>query len=641
VSGFHGQALQMMRIANICAAAAVLLILGMSILPAVHAAEKEGRVTLLEDKTSFTLSNGIVTARILKNNGDIRSLLYKGTELLTDKSGHPGGYWSHDTTGGADLVTKVTIDPADSGGERAEVSIKGISGGIKMGHGPGAAPDGDFPADIEIRYTLGRGDAGIYTYCIFEHLPEYDAATMTEARFAVKLADFFDWLSADEDRNKYYPETLPDEDKYVYTAIQWENRAFGFSSTTRDIGFYFINPTVEYLSGGPTKPEFLVHRDTTEVQAPVVLNYWRSSHYGGANVTVADGEAWAKVIGPFMLYVNEGPDPMTMWRDARAKAEEEAQKWSYAWVDANTYATPEQRSTVTGRLLLNDPELRRFPGRILVGLAQPAYRTRMPGGRETEITWQTDAKHYQFWVQSDNPDGRFTIPKVSPGEYTLYALADGVLGEFARAGVAVGAGKVVDLGELEWMPVRYGKQVLEIGIPNRTATEFAGGNRYFEPDITLQYARLFPDDVTFTVGESRYDEDWFFAHVPHNTDPQARVQPFRGVSGNGRATPYTIRFNLDDAPQGSAVLRLAICGTGTRSIDVSVNGEQAGTLDLSFGDGVISRHQIRGLWYERALKFDASMLQAGNNKMTLTVPAGNITAGVIYDYLRLEIDDSQ
>jgi rhamnogalacturonan endolyase len=315
-----------MRFENIFAVAAVILILGMSIPPAVHAVEEEGGVTLLEDEISFTLSNGIVTARILKSNGDIRSLLYKGTELLTDRSGHPGGYWSHDTTGGSDLVTHVTIDPRGNGGERAEVSIKGISGGIKMGHGPGAASEGDFPADIEVRYALGRGDSGIYTYCIFEHLPQYDAATMTEARFAVKLANFFDWLSADKDRNKYYPETLPDEDKYVYTAIQSENRAFGFSSTTRNIGFYFVNPTVEYLSGGPTKPEFLVHRDTTEVQAPAVLNYWRSSHYGGANVTVAEGEAWAKVIGPFMLYVNEGPDPQTMWRDARAKADEEAQK---------------------------------------------------------------------------------------------------------------------------------------------------------------------------------------------------------------------------------------------------------------------------------------------------------------------------
>jgi len=628
-----------MRFVNMCAAAAAVLILRMSIPLDVHADAEKSGVKLLEDEISFSLSNGIITARILKSDGDIRSLVYKGTELLTDRSGHPGGYWSHNTTGGSDLVTKVTIDPADNGGERAEVSIKGISGGIKMGHGPGAASDGDFPADIEIRYALGRGDSGIYTYCIFEHLPEYDAATMTEARFAVKLADFFDWLSADEARNKYYPETLPNEDKYVYTAIQWENRAFGYSSTTQNIGFYFVNPTVEYLSGGPTKPEFLVHRDTTEVQAPVVLNYWRSSHYGGANVTVSDGEAWAKVIGPFMLYVNEGQDPHVMWRDARAKADEEAQKWPYAWVDANTYATPEQRSTVSGRLLLNDPEMQQFPGRVLVGLAQPTYRVRMPAGRETEITWQTDAKHYQFWVQIDSPDGHFTIPKVSPGEYTLYALADGVLGEFTRDNIAVGAGKVVNLGKLEWTPVRHGRQVWEIGIPNRTATEFSGGDRFFEPDITLQYARLFPADVTFTIGESRHDEDWFFAHVPHNTDPEARVQPYRGVSGNGRATPYTIRFNLDDAPQGNAVLRLAISGTGTRSIDLSVNGEPAGIVNLSFGDGVISRHQIQGLWYERELEFDASMLKAGNNTMTLTVPAGNLTAGVIYDCLRLEIDD--
>jgi rhamnogalacturonan endolyase len=232
-------------------------------------------VTVAEDAESFTLANGIMTARILKSNGDIRSLTYKGVEIFTDRSGHAGGYWSHDVTGGKEIVTKVTIDPAKNDGERAEVSVKGISGGIKMGHGPGAAPDGDFPADIEIRYALGRGDTGVYTYCVFDHKPEYAAATMTEARFAVKLADFFDWMSIDEHRNKHYAETIRGEDKYVYTALQSENRAFGFSSTTRKLGFYIVNPTIEYLSGGPTKPEFLCHRDTTPTQAPVVLNYWR------------------------------------------------------------------------------------------------------------------------------------------------------------------------------------------------------------------------------------------------------------------------------------------------------------------------------------------------------------------------------
>ena len=34
----------------------------------------------------------------------------------------------------------------------------------------------------------------------------------------------------------------------------------------------------------------------------------------------------------------------------------------------------------------------------------------------------------------------------------------------------------------------------------------------------------------------------------------------------------------------------------------------------------------------------ASMLKAGTNTITLTVPAGTLTAGIIYDYLRLELE---
>jgi rhamnogalacturonan endolyase len=236
---------------------------------------------------------------------------------------------------------------------------------------------------------------------------------------------------------------------------------------------------VEYLSGGPTKPEFLDHRDTTPVQAPVVLNYWRSSHYGGASVTVAAGEQWTKVIGPFLLYLNEGPDPMAMWQEARARANMEAAKWPYAWVDAGNYAKPAERGTVKGRLALKDPLIKKFPGGIMVGLAQPA-------------AWQTDAKHYQFWARSSSADGSFTIPKVSPGTYTLYAFADGVLGEFSKANITVGAGKSLDLGEITWESVRRGRQIWEIGVANRTGAEFAGGDRFFEPNITLQY-RNFPN----------------------------------------------------------------------------------------------------------------------------------------------------
>src|SRR4029079_1032944 len=86
-----------------------------------------------------------------------------------------------------------------------------------------------------------------------------------------------------------------------------------------------------------------------------------------------------------------------------------------------------------------------------------------------------DAKHYQFW-NDGAADGTFTISDVRPGNYTLHAWADGVLGEFAQTNITVEAGKAVDLGKIEWTPVRHGKQVWEIGEPNRTARELFKGD---------------------------------------------------------------------------------------------------------------------------------------------------------------------
>ena len=65
----------------------------------------------------------------------------------------------------------------------------------------------------------------------------------------------------------------------------------------------------------------------------------------------------------------------------------------------------------------------------------------------------------------------------------------------------------------------------------------------------------------------------------------------------------------------------------------------AGTMTRLVGDGVITRHQIQGIWYEKELAFDASMLKAGENRLILTVPSGPVNNGVLYDYLRLELDE--
>jgi rhamnogalacturonan endolyase len=43
---------------------------------------------------------------------------------------------------------------------------------------------------------------------------------------------------------------------------------------------------------------------------------------------------------------------------------------------------------------------------------------------------------------------------------------------------------------------------------------------------------------------------------------------------------------------------------------------------------------------EKGVVFDASLMKAGENVMKLTIPAGGLTSGIIYDYLRLEVDAS-
>jgi rhamnogalacturonan endolyase len=615
-------------------------VLGVSL--SLTATAQAGDVKVTEDRETYTLSNGIVTAVVSKRTSDLISMTYKGFETLShDSGGHSAFYWSHDVSGGKDIVSTVTVDPSKTAGDRAEVSVKGISGGIKMGHGPGTAKDGDLPVDIEIRYSLGRDDTGVYTYCIFDHRPEYASGTMSEARIAAKLVKDFTYIHVDAERSGLYPLLNEGIDKYAYTTLQAEERAFGWTSPEKKMGWFLLNPSAEYLSGGPTKVEFLAHGTH-----PTVLNYWKSSHYLGANVTVTQGQEWTKVIGPFYLYVNEGATPEAMYADAKARLKSEEAKWPYGWAKSPAYANDDRRATVKGRLKLDDPYLKAYPGTLTVGLTKTPYEIEaprsdnMPQGQKIKrtLTWQNDAKYYQFWKAQVSPDGTFAVPDVIEGTYTLSAYAEGVLGEFAKAEVSVAAGKPVNLGEIVWTPVRKGKPLWEVGTANRSGKEFAGGKRYFDIGTQMIYAKAFPNDVTYKIGKSKPDKDWFFAQMPH-IDGEAAIKPFSGVAGNGRATPYAIEFDVKAAQKGTATLRVAITATNPGGVEVSVNGQPAGVLPLGPPDGALTRHQMYGRYYETELSFDAALLKAGNNRLILTVPAGPLNNGLVYDFLRLEVDE--
>jgi rhamnogalacturonan endolyase len=363
---------------------------------------------------------------------------------------------------------------------------------------------------------------------------------------------------------------------------------------------------------------------------------------------------------------------LALWEDAVAKSKEVKAAWPYSWVQGMDYLKKAERGTVTGQLVLNDPQAtsKSLPN-LNVGLTYANYAGNASprAGNGNIVTWPHDGEHYQFWVEGA-ADGKFTIPNVRPGTYTLRAFANGVLGEYDRtAQVTVEAGKTVDLGKLDWQPVRYGKQVWEIGYPDRTGDKFfkGDGDNYWLWGWGLRYAGLFPNDITYTVGKSDYHKDWFFQEVPHSTttawlNPAAKDpynQRFGWVAipavnkdpwpqwGQGRATTWTVKFNMPKAEKGQAILRIALAGAdggnGTNpsspgSLTIGLNGQEVGTLH-PVATNALRYNTNKGVWNQYIQKFDAALLKPGENEMTFTVPAGDVTTGVVWDYLRLELND--
>ena len=319
------------------------------------------------------------------------------------------------------------------------------------------------------------------------------------------------------------------------------------------------------------------------------------------------GQAWGRVVGPIFIYFNRLTDPkdpsqaeldkltasygsgmpavpaewhdngIALWNDAVAKSNAEKAAWPFSWVEGVDYPHKDgachcHRATGAQRLAGSyqaAAQFERWPHSCQFQGSESGYT--LLAGNGPIVTWPHDGNFYQFW--SEGGSGRnFTIPNVRPGTYTLHAFANGVLGEYAKADITVEAGKKIDLGKLDWQPVRYGKQIWEIGYPDRKADKFFKGDpdNYWLWGWGLRYSLLFPNDITYTIGKSDYRKDWFMEEVPHSTNtawlnPAAKDpanQRFGWVAipattaepwpqwGQGRATTWTVKFNMAKAIDG-------------------------------------------------------------------------------------------
>jgi rhamnogalacturonan endolyase len=208
------------------------------------------------------------------------------------------------------------------------------------------------------------------------------------------------------------------------------------------------------------------------------------------------------------------------------------------------------------------------------------------------------AGDYIFFVQAD-ADGRFTLPAVRPGTYTLYAwqTQGPITQSLAKDGIEV-KGEQLDLGVVDWDPPYHPHLLWQIGKADRMAGEFKFG------DLPRTNQRIYqvPSDLTFTIGKSRASEDWYYAQ---------------------RGGTWTVNFDVPNPPTGNAYLTIAIAGGSGN------NGDDASVRRAANRSGRYGRNEY---------VFPAKLIRAGANSLALRSNSAGASGGLMYDTIVLEAD---
>ena len=127
--------------------------------------------------------------------------------------------------------------------------------------------------------------------------------------------------------------------------------------------------------------------------------------------------------------------------------------------------------------------------------------------------------------------------------------------------------------------------------------------------------------------------------VPHGLDRSAHDAEtgIGRLTGCTRASGSSVRGGIGQHHH-PAVQRVAAAAEPAPSRAGRSTARRCRQSTTLTPDSAIGRNGIHGIWSERDVAFDASLLKAGTDTITLTVPAGTLTAGIIYDYLRLELE---
>ncbi|MEO0055230.1 MAG: hypothetical protein RLZZ50_1177 [Verrucomicrobiota bacterium] len=577
------------------------------------------------------LENGLVSAEFSARNGYLTSFRLAGRELLAAPAYLDWHTGRTNHLGRAELV--VAADPARSPDGRAEIAFVQ----------PWSRQSGSPALDVELRYVLRPGETALRMYAVFRHPADYPDAGFGQSRYVLRLRDdAFDTISVDAERTHVMPPSDtptkvlgPKEsmrftagpfsgditDKYHYFVDAGNHFFHGWAGSRTGLGLWIVYGSTEDANGGPTRQHNSAHWQR------LLLKILSCGHYGAPGVGVKAGESWEKIYGPWMLYANRvdagRADTVAALRaDASRQAEAERATFPPAWLKHPAFPPASARGSASGRLALADPQApKQTAAGAWVGLAA------------LSPDWQRQSLGYQSWTHAD-ADGRFTLRAVRPGRYTLYAFTDGVLDEFRHADIEIVAGRELALGDLAWTPVRHGRELWQIGVPDRRAAEFRHGDNHRRWGLWFEYPKDFPNDVDFTIGRSDPRTDWNFAQV-NRPGPDGKTYV---------GTTWRVRFEIPFGENSRIVpsdakawLRFAFAGAHNARLRVSLDREVLGENSELGSDNAVARAGIHGQYSTWDLPFPARLLTPGNHVLTLEQRSGGAPfKNVMYDCIRLE-----
>jgi rhamnogalacturonan endolyase len=546
-------------------------------------------ITVQEQGDEVTISNGIVSVGFNKTNADILSLRdQKGKDFLGKKG---RGYL---------LGPGFSMSPAQFKVVRKTNDLVELS----FFH------DASNHFQYDLHYVLRSGVSGVYCFLVQQHRAGDSVGSYGQTRWGLRSEEnLYDYhLVRDsiqgpmpkmaELKNEIQDWTFRLADSSYYTKYDYadyiEDRyVHGMAGRQSGLGMFVIQAGHEYLNGGPTKQYQNVHSN------PYLICMFNCGHFL-SDIRKDDGtitDAWSKLSGPFLLYVNQGSNTDAIWKDAKLQAAKEVTQWPYAWMQHNDY--PLARGAVQGTLLVNGQPAE--AGTHII-LAAPGY------------DWQAQGRGYIFSTRTTT-GGAFSLPQVRPGSYTLYAYGSNQTEEFSKAGIVVEANRTTTLDKLLWTPPKTGSTVWQLGRADRKTSGFALSDHARNYSMFKQV----PENIEFTMGKSKEEKDWYYAQTQ-----------------NGR---WTIHFTTSQAYSGNAMLTIALAGAARNPLfTVLVNDQPIQEFNKLGNDASVYRSAITGGYYQcLQVKFPGNLLKKGPNTISFVLKA-KPGAGVMYDAVKLEAE---